>query len=156
MKIHAKALVLSLLSPLAVGGLSALLTRDSMTQFEQLNKPPYSPPGWLFPVVWSVLFLLMGLACYLAFLAEEPRRPSHPALILYSIQLLFTFLWTIFFFRAQLYIFSLFWLIALWLLIAATAFLFRRLRSAAALLMTPCLLWVAFAGYLNYGVYRLN
>ena len=142
--------------PLAVGGVSAWLSREGMGTFEALNKPPLSPPGWLFPVVWTLLFVLMGLSSYLVLKSAQPRQTIDRALWLYGIQLCVNFFWPIFFFNLSLYLFSFLWLILLWLLILATIIRFYRISQAAGYLMLPYLLWVTFAGYLNFGVYLLN
>ena len=156
MKKSVKYLILCLAVPLAAGGLSSFLTRDSMEQFQKLNKPPLTPPGWLFPVVWTVLFLMMGLASYLVWRSDGPRHTVRGALTLYGIQLGFNFFWTILFFNMDRYLFAFFWLIALEILILATVVRFYRLSRTAGYLMVPYLLWVAFAGYLNFGVYLMN
>lgn len=156
MKINKRLLLLSLLVPLAIGGIAALLTGGGMDRFEALSKPPLTPPGWLFPVAWSILYLLMGLACYLACTSGKPRADIRSAVILYAVQLAFNFFWSIFFFNLSAYLFSFLWLVALWLLILTVLILFHRLKSAAGSLLIPYLLWVAFAGYLNLGVYLLN
>lgn len=153
MKIQWKTLLICILIPLAVGGLSALLTKNGMEAFNAANKPPLTPPNWLFPVVWSILFVLMGIASYLVYTAEAP---SQAALTVYAVQLAFNFFWSIFFFNMQWYLFSFVWLVVLWFLILLTTLLFRKSSKAAAYLMIPYLLWVAFAGYLNLGVYLLN
>ena len=141
--IYRKKLLASLAVPLAVGGLSALLTKDSMETFDSLNKPALSPPGWLFPVVWTVLFVLMGIACYIVVTAGGGNRA---ALTLYGVQLLFNLLWSLIFFRAGAYLAAFIWLILLWLLILATTVLFYRISKPAGILMLPYLLWVTFAG----------
>ena len=141
--IYRKKLPASLAVPLAVGGLSALLTKDSMETFDSLNKPALSPPGWLFPVVWTVLFVLMGIACYIVVTAGGGNRA---ALTLYGVQLLFNLLWSLIFFRAGAYLAAFIWLILLWLLILATTVLFYRISKPAGILMLPYLLWVTFAG----------
>lgn len=142
--------------PLAIGGLSAWLTRDGMSSFAAWNKPPLSPPGWLFPVVWTILFVLMGLASYLVLRSEQPRQAVHKALWLYGIQLGVNFFWPIFFFNLSLYLFSFAWLVLLWVLILATTVRFYRISRAAGYLMLPYFVWVTFAGYLNFGIYLLN
>ena len=96
MKYKWKPLVLALAIPLAVGGLSALLTRQGMAVFRALEKPPLAPPGWLFPAVWTILFLLMGLASYLVFAAGRGTQSGRTALWFYAVQLLFNFFWPIF------------------------------------------------------------
>ena len=154
MKIQWKRLLLCLALPLAVGGLAALLTKDAMAQFALVRKPPLSPPGWLFPVVWTVLYLLMGYASYLVARTNHPQKRS--ALILYGAQLFVNFFWSIFFFRLEAYWFSFFWLLLLWLLIFLTIRAFRPISQAAAALLLPYLAWVTFAGYLNLGIALLN
>lgn len=156
MKIRWKPLIICLVIPLAVGGLSALLTRVGMEAFQRLNQPPLSPPGWLFPVVWTILFLLMGIASYLVFTSKESRDAVNTALLVYGIQLVVNFFWSIFFFNFGAYLFSFFWLILLWVLILAVLLLFGRISKAAGYLMLPYLLWVSFAGYLNLAIYLIN
>ena len=153
MKIQWRKLIGCLAIPLAAGGLSALLTRGSMESFEALNKPPLSPPGWLFPVVWTVLFVLMGIASYLAAVAGGPNRT---ALTVYGVQLLFNFVWPLLFFRLAQYLPAFIWLVILWVLILVTAVLFYRISKPAGYLMLPYLAWVAFAGYLNLAIFLLN
>ena len=156
MKTEHKVLAACIGIPLAVGGLSAWLTREGMKAFEQVKQPPLSPPGWLFPVVWTLLFTLMGVASYLVLSADAPQSMKTRALGIYGVQLVFNFVWTIVFFNAQWFLFAFLWLVALWLLILATAVQFFRIRRAAGWLLVPYLLWVGFAGYLNYGVWVLQ
>ena len=136
-----------------MGGLSALFTKNGMDSFESLRKPPLAPPGWIFPVVWTVLFILMGIACYL--IVTSGRRNT-TALAFYSVQLFFNFMWSLIFFNFEAYLFAFIWLIILWLLILATAVAFYGISKPAGCLMIPYLLWVAFAGYLNFSIYLLN
>lgn len=153
MKIQWKKLILCLALPLGVGGLSALLTRDAMGDFGALNQPPLSPPGWLFPVVWTVLYILMGLSSYLVLTSG---KASLQALEVYGAQLAVNFFWSIIFFNLGWYLFSFLWLILLLALVTAAILLFCRASRAAAYLLVPYLLWVAFAGYLNLFIYLLN
>lgn len=155
MKIQWKKLIICILIPLAVGGLSAWLTRNSMESFDNLAKPPLSPPGWLFPVVWSILFVLMGIASYLVLVSDKPAR-AKTALTVYGIQLAFNFFWSIIFFNFEMYLFAFVWLMILWLLIILTTVLFWRIDKRAGYLMLPYLVWVTFAAYLNFGIYLLN
>ena len=156
MKIDYKKLIISILIPLLVGGLSALLTRNSMEMFETVAKPPLSPPGWLFPVVWTVLYILMGIASYFVKVSEGSKTASDKALVLYGIQLFFNFFWSIIFFNLEAYFFAFVWLIILWVLIILTTVSFYKIDKKAGLLMIPYLLWVTFAAYLNLGIYILN
>ena len=153
MKIQWKKLIACILIPLAVGGLAALSTRGSMEMYQSLNKPALAPPSWLFPAAWTVLYILMGVASYLVLIAGSANKT---ALDIYGLQLVFNYLWPIFFFTLGAYLFSFIWLVLLWLLILATAILFYRINKTVGWLMLPYLLWVAFAGYLNLSVYILN
>lgn len=156
MKINKKLLIICLVIPLAVGGLAALITGGGMKTFETLNKPPLSPPGWLFPVAWTILYILMGIASYLVASSGESSENIRNALTVYGIQLAFNFLWPIIFFGLSAYLFAFIWLVALWLLIFANILIFRRISIPAGWLMTPYLIWVTFAGYLNLGICFLN
>ena len=151
-----KSLLLALALPLAVGGLSALVTRNQMAAFSQLNQPPLSPPAWLFPVVWTVLFLLMGLASYLVGRSDADSLLIRRALTFYGLQLVVNFFWPILFFNGKVYFIAFLWLLLLWGLILATMVQFARVRKSAAWLLLPYLLWVTFAGYLNLGLFLLN
>lgn len=153
LKFQWKKLVVCLLLPLAVGGLAAFLTRNSMDLFAMVKKPPLSPPGWLFPVVWTILYLLMGFASYLVLVAEKPGRTAWK---FYLAQLAFNFVWPILFFHLQMYLLSFVWLLLLWILILVTILWFTRSSRLAGYLLIPYLLWVTFAGYLNLGIYILN
>jgi len=154
--IKLKPLLINLFIPLAVGGLSALLTMDSMETFSSLNQPPLSPPGWLFPVVWTILYTLMGIAAYLVYTSNKPKKQINTALIVYGIQLFFNFFWSIIFFNRADYLFAFVWLVILWALILANIILFYRISKPAGILLIPYLLWVTFAGYLNFAIYLLN
>ena len=155
MKIDWKKLIICVAIPLAVGGLAAFLTMGAMDDFGSLKQPPLSPPGWLFPVVWTILYTLMGVASYFVLTSGKPAR-SKTALTVYGVQLFFNFLWSIIFFDLGWYLFAFFWIIALWLLIILTTVLFRRISKPAGYLMIPYILWVSFAAYLNLGIYILN
>ena len=156
MVIKWKQLFLCVAIPLTVGGLSALLTRSGMEQFATLRQPPLSPPGWLFPVVWTLLYTLMGIASCIVLSSGKPRAAVRTALAVYGTQLIVNFFWSIIFFNMERYLFAFGWLLLLWVLILLTILLFRALSKTAARLMVPYLLWVTFAGYLNFGVWLLN
>ncbi len=149
-----KPLIVSLLISLGVGGLSALLTREGMKAYDLAIQPPLSPPDWVFGVVWTILYALMGIAAYRIWLTGSGERSG--ALGLYAAQLLFNFVWSLIFFNARRYGFALLWLAVLWLLILLTVIRFSRLDRTAGRLMIPYLVWVTFALYLNAGVWVLN
>lgn len=153
LKIQWKNLITCIAIPLAVGSLSALLTQNNMETFASINKPALAPPGWLFPVVWTILYILMGIASYLVLTSG---KANDTALTVYGIQLVFNFFWSIIFFNLELYLFAFIWLVLLWLLILRTTILFYQISKLAGYLMIPYLLWVTFAGYLNFSIYLLN
>ena len=148
-RIQWKPLLICLAIPLAVGGLSALITNNGMEAFAALRQPPLSPPGWVFPVVWTILYVLMGLACY-------RFRADAVSVRLYAGQLLLNFLWPVLFFSAAVRLLALIellllWGLVLWLLLRC----YDRDRRAFWLLV-PYQLWLTFAAYLNCGVLLLN
>ncbi len=155
MKIDWKKLIVCLAIPLAVGGLATLLS-GGMDTYAAMDKPPLSPPGWVFPVVWTVLYLLMGYASYLVVTAEAPAAHKRKALTLYGLQLLANFIWPLLFFGAGLPLTALLWLIVLWVLIFLTIRAFSDISERAGDLLIPYILWVTFAAYLNLGIYLLN
>ena len=155
-RINIKSLVISIAIPLAVGGLAAFITMGSMQDFEALNKPPLSPPGWLFPVVWTLLYILMGVSAYLVLESKAATTDKKSALKLYFLQLGFNFFWSIIFFTLGAYELAFLWLVILFVLILATTKRFWSINPLAGMLMIPYALWVSFAGYLNLAISRLN
>ena len=142
--------------PLLVGVVSAFLTRGGMEMFETIVKPPLSPPNWLFPVVWTILYILMGISSYLILTSGAEQEKIEKAISIYGYQLVVNFLWTTFFFNLQWYLFSFFWLLLLWLLVFQMIRKFSEIDKRAALLNLPYLIWLTFAGYLNLGIWWLN
>ena len=134
--------------PLAVGGLATLFSAGSMDKFSALNQPPLSPPGWLFPIVWGILYILMGTASYIVYSSDAPEISKQKALGLYLVQLGLNFLWPILFFT--------FGLVILWVLILLTLLYFYRISKTAGYLIIPYLLWVTFAAYLNIAICIIN
>lgn len=155
MKQNWKRLIINLAMPLAVGGLSALIS-GGMGDYKSINQPPLSPPGWLFPIVWAILYLLMGYAAYRVQVSGKGAELIRKAMVFYTLQLAANFLWSPVFFGLKLYLLAFFVLAALWVLIYLTMRKFSRLDERAGDLLLPYILWVTFAGYLNLGVYLLN
>ncbi len=153
-------LLITLSIPLFIGSLSSLISGNSIVTFQQLEQPPLSPPGWLFPIVWTILFILMGIASYLIVISDsqsqEQKEQIKKALTLYGLQLIVNFFWSPIFFVGEFYLFAFIWLMLLWALIVCTIKAFYQISPPAALLMLPYLLWVTFAGYLNLMIYFLN
>ena len=156
MKIDWKKLLICLAIPLAVGGLAALLTGGGMGEYGVMNQPPLSPPGWLFPVVWTILYLLMGYASYRVLTSGADANQIRRALTLYGVQLAVNFLWPLVFFGLDWYLAAFVVLIVLWVLIYLTMRAFSEIDDWAGNLLLPYILWVTFAAYLNLGVYLLN
>lgn len=150
-----KPLLINIAIPLLlIGGLSALFTMSSMNLYETINTPPLSPPGWIFPIVWSILFILMGIASYIIWESKSPN--SKTAFIVYAAQLIVNFMWSIVFFNIRAYSFAVVVIIALIILICLNIFYFSKIKGSAGLLLIPYLLWVAFATYLNIAIAILN
>ena len=141
--------------PLAVGGLATLLSGGTRL-YQTINQPPLSPPGWVFPLVWTALYIAMGEAAYRVYVSEADKNQIRKALIAYGVQLFLNFLWPLFFFGGQMYLTAFIILILLWIAIFITTRRFSRIDENAGDLMLPYLLWVTFAGYLNLGVFLLN
>ncbi len=156
MKIKWKTLTFCILLPLAVGGFSAYLTRGSIETFDNIIKPPLSPPGRVFPVVWTALYIFMGLASYLVLVSGSSPKSIRTSLGIYGVQLAVNFFWPLIFFNRELYFLAFIWLVLLWLLIALTVILFSYHSKTAGLLLIPYLAWVTFAGYLNLAIAFLN
>lgn len=154
MIINFKRLAISILIPLAVGGIAGLITSGSVGRYADVARPPLSPPGWLFPVVWTILYVLMGVAFYFVWESGSPSKNT--AMQLYFVQLAMNFVWPILFFSFSAYGFAFIWLLVLWILILFTTVSFFAADKRAGYLMLPYLIWVTFAGYLNLGVYILN
>lgn len=155
MKKNLKTLLFALGIPLAVGGLATLLS-GGMGNYRALEQPPLSPPGFVFPIVWTLLYLLMGYSSYRIYTSNVPDIAKKRALRLYVIQLALNFLWPLVFFGLEWYLVAFFVLLGLWVAILLTMRAFSAIDETAGDLLIPYLLWVTFAGYLNFGVYLLN
>lgn len=150
-----KTYAVSLAVTLITGGVSALLTNMGMDSYRQAVKPELTPPEIVFPIVWTVLFILMGISAARVWLTPDSKAKAQ-GLRLYLLQLGANFVWSILFFNLQVYGLAFFWLIFLWLLILLMIIAFSKSDRLAAYLQIPYLLWVSFAGYLNFMVWMLN
>ena len=140
----------------AVGALAGLLTRNGTKLYAtSILKPPLSPPALVFPIAWAILYALMGIGAARIYLTPASGIRTR-GLQLFLIQLAFNFLWSVIFFNFQAFGFALIWLVMLWALILMMTLTFGKTDRLSALLQTPYLIWVLFAGYLNYGVWQLN
>ncbi len=139
-----------------IGFLSSFFAGNTSTFYDKLTKPPLSPPGWIFPIIWAILYALMGISAFFIFSANAKHDQRKSALVLYGIQLFVIFSWSIVFFRfeqigAAFGVVLLLLLLVFWMLIH-----FWRIYSPAAYLNIPYLLWLLFATYLNLAILLLN
>ena len=140
----------------AVGAVSGWISSGGIQAYtEKIIKPVLSPPSIVFPIVWTVLFALMGIGASRVYLSSASQARSR-SLLLFIVQLVLNFFWPIIFFNLQSFGFAFFWLVALWILILLMILSFRKVDVPAAWLQLPYLLWVTFAAYLNLGVWLLN
>lgn len=159
-KINWTSLLTNLALSVGTGALAALFTRGSMEQYELMYKPPLSPPGWLFPIVWTILYIAMGIAAYLVCETETSKSMSSnyfqenkkTALITYYIQLFVNFTWSIIFFNLKYYWLAFAWILLLWYLIYLTIRRFYEINKTAGIILVPYLLWVTFATYLTLAI----
>ena len=143
-----------ILLSLGVGALSGFLNMDAMNQYQVLNQPPLSPPSWVFPIAWTILYILMGIGAAIVYCSDSDKKKE--ALTTFFIQLVFNFAWSFFFFTLEWRFFSFVWLIILLLLVLTMVKDFREISPLAALLQIPYVLWLCFAAYLNFGTWWLN
>lgn len=153
-QVNWKKLAFYLATALGTGILSGLCIMGSMQIYQDLAQPPFSPPSWLFPVVWGILYILMGISAYWIGMSESDDKKS--ALLLYWVQLIINFFWPIIFFRMQSYLFALIWLVILWIVVFLMVLRFIPIHKWAGYLQIPYLVWLTFALYLNIGVVLLN
>lgn len=155
-KTHITELLLFIVATELVGALSALFVGKNFVFYKELSKPPVSPPGWVFPVTWAILYAVMGISLFLIFRSDTSQSRKHTAYWLYVIQLVFNFAWSIVFFRFRMLEISVAVILLLLITLIAMITIFFRIRHTAAYLNIPYLIWVLFASYLNIGVLLLN
>ena len=156
MKQRITNLLLFIVGTELVGAASALLAGGNFSAFyNSLNQPPFAPPGWLFPVMWAILYALMGFSAFLIY-ESDSLRPKRPAWILYGAQLFANFLWSPVFFGLKSLLGAAIVVIVMLLLIIAMLLVFFPIRRLAAYVNIPYLLWTMFAAYLTIGVLVLN
>lgn len=160
-KVNVLKIIIAIIIPLSVGMLSSFITKDAMMSFNAMKKPPLAPPGILFPIVWSILYVMMGISSYLIYESDTKnditlKTERSKWLLIYAIQLVFNFFWSIIFFKLSLYFLAFILLLILWVLVLLLIVKSMKLNKISGYLLVPYLLWMTFAGYLNIGVATLN
>lgn len=151
------AYAVSIATALAVGGASALLTMENMSLYEEIRQPPLAPPSILFPIAWSILYLLMGISAAMIYTSYHVQKSERTAALMpYGASLFVNFVWSPLFFNARAFLPAFVWLVLLEFLIVMTIISYRRINTVAAYLQIPYAVWVAFAGYLNLAIWLLN
>lgn len=157
MKNKIKNYAVSIAISLGTGILSALVTMGNMDLYSEITRPPLSPPSILFPIVWTILYTLMGISATMIYEEKDAQSDEvKSVLTVYAISLFLNFFWSIIFFNMRAFLFSFIWLVALWISILITIIKSYRIKPIAGILQIPYLLWVTFAGYLNLAIYILN
>ena len=156
LKCNLKRLVISLLIPLLAGGFSALITGKDMDVYGTIKRPPLSPPGIVFPIVWTVLYILMGISLYLIWNNEKTYENKSSAYLFFAISLFLNLIWSPVFFSARQFLGAIFVLVALLITVIITVIKYFKINKTAAYLQIPYIIWLLCALYLNIGVYILN
>ncbi len=156
MKIYWKALFINIAIPLVVGFVSGFITSDTVQTFDLLNKPPLSPPAILFPIVWTILYILMGVSAYILYVSNAQREQKQIAIKLNAAQLIVNFFWSIIFFGLSLYFVGFIWVILLIVLVVLLIKKLKPISKYSAYLLYPYLAWICFAAYLSLAIAIIN
>lgn len=146
MVIIMKNLIKNILIPVIMGGIVGIII-SPFINYQNLNKPPFSPPGIVFPIIWTILYIIMGYSYY---------KQNEQNKTIYYTQLIVNGLWSIFFFVFKWYLFSFLWIILLIILVIIMIKKFYKVNKLSSLINIPYLIWLLFASYLSFGVYLLN
>jgi len=152
--IKLKPLVISLLITLGGGALVSFLTRDSMDIYTRIKLPAFAPPSSVFPIAWTILYILLGISAYMIYESKSPLKSK--ALTVYGAQLLLNFIWPFVFFDGTMFLFAFIILMVIWALSLWMISLFYQIKPVAAYLQIPYILWLTFAAYLNFSIFLLN
>ena len=155
-RLNLKCFLTSVAIPLVAGGLSAFITRGNMDLYPMIKSPAFAPPAWLFPIVWGILYFLMGISLYIIRNSKISNFKKQKAYRLFALQLLFNFIWSPIFFNYQRFLLAFFVLILLWITTLLMIVEFNKISKTAARLQIPYIIWLTFAGYLNLAIYLLN
>lgn len=152
-KIDIKKLIFYILITLLIGSLPSVVMINNNT-YNTLNKPPLSPPGILFPIVWTILFILMGISIYRVMMSNSDKKKE--GRLIYFIQLIINALWTPIFFGLNEYFLAFLWILMLILLVVTMLIVFSKIDKISTYINIPYLIWLLFACYLNFGIFVLN
>lgn len=155
-KINYKNFLISIFIPIGVGGLSALITRKNMDLYSKISVPILSPPDWIFPIVWTILYLLMGISLYIVVDSKVAKFKKNQAIIVFAIQLLLNFIWSPLFFYYKQFLWCFIILVVMFALVFVMTILFYNISKTAGIIQIPYLMWIVFAGYLNFSIYLIN
>lgn len=148
--IKARSLIKNILISSGIGLLAAFFTGNFSNVYDQIARPALAPPAWLFPIVWTVLYVFMGISAYIINEEKSQRSAVSSALATYYLQLAINFIWPFLFFNFRLFRFSFIWLVGLWILVLVMMIKFYKINKTAAYLQLPYLAWLTFAAYLNF------
>lgn len=149
-----KKLIYYIIITFIIGVAPSIPIFKNMSMYQEINKPSLSPPSIVFPIAWTILYLLMAISIYKVNKTSDKNIPQ--ANLIYYLQLIVNALWTPIFFGLKAYLFSYIWIIILIILVVTLIITFYKIDKTAAYLQIPYLLWLIFASYLNYGILILN
>lgn len=155
-KIYFIPLLINIIIPVVGGALVGYINKNSFEFYSTLEKPFFSPPAIVFPIVWTILYILMGIAAYRFFMKNKIKGLNSDGYFYYIMQLLFNFAWSFIFFTFRLYGISFLWLVVILIIVIITTIKFFKVDKLAGILMIPYILWLFFAGILNYFIWVLN
>ncbi len=149
--------IVAIVIPISVGLISAFLTMSNMQLYQEINTPVLAPPSILFPIVWTILYVLMGVSSAIVYINRDNSPDmADTGLAYYALSLAFNFVWSIIFFNFRQFLFAFIWLLALLFLIISTIVSYKKVSPISAYLQIPYAIWVTFAGYLNFAIWILN
>ncbi|MFA5098800.1 MAG: TspO/MBR family protein [Candidatus Paceibacterota bacterium] len=147
----------SILLPLLAGFIGSFFTASTVSSwYQELIKPSFNPPGWIFGPVWTLLYIFMGLALYLVWQSEIENKKKKIAISVFAAQLALNVLWSVLFFGLKNPFWAFAEIVLLWVLILANLILFWKIKKSAGWLLLPYLFWVSFASVLNFSIWQLN
>ena len=149
-----KKLLFYIITTILIGTIPSIFVFKSMNVYNSLNRPPFSPPSIVFPIVWTILYMLMGISIYI--IMQSKRKLKKNAKLIYYIQLITNALWSPIFFGFEEYFLAFLWILMLIVFVITMILTFYKIRKKAAYIQIPYLLWLLFASYLNFGVFVLN